>query len=126
MRRCNTGKFSTFIQSIIDFTLDLYSLPRTIRFTLDNLDFTLDNNLLWFHLGQYEFYLGQYGFHIGSMQKLMQMNWSEAQSQLNHARSLLEGSWVEVFMLGRPSFDFGNGKSSVLSWGHFDLGTFRW
>ena len=27
-------------------------------------------------------------------------------------------------MLDRPSLDFGNGKNSVLSWGHFDLGRF--
>ena len=40
--------------------------------------------------------------------------------QLSHVRS-----FSEVCMLERPSFDFGNSKNCVLSWGHFDLGTFR-
>ena len=39
---CNTGNVSTFIQSVFDFTLDVYNLPRT-----------------------YTVYLGQYGFHLG-------------------------------------------------------------
>ena len=50
MRRCHTGDASTFIQTILDYISDLYSLPRAyrftlakIKFTLGNMEFTLDN-----------------------------------------------------------------------------------
>ena len=42
MRQCHTGDVSTFIQSLFDFTSDLYNLHRT-----DTV------------------YLGQYGIHLG-------------------------------------------------------------
>ena len=59
------------------------------------------------------------------MQKLMQMNWSEAQSQLNHVRSFFEGSWFEVFMLDRPTLILVTVKvvfwvGDILTWGRFD------
>ena len=42
MRHSRAGDICTFIQSLFDFTSDLYSLPRT-----------------------YTGYLGQYGIHLG-------------------------------------------------------------
>ena len=63
MRRCHIGDVSTFIYTILDFTSDLYSLPRTYTIYLGHYGINLGQ--CGFHLGQHGFYLGQYRFHLG-------------------------------------------------------------
>ena len=61
MCRFHADGVSTFIQSIFDFTSDLYGIPRPIGFTLDkmeftlnNIEFTLDNMEITLDNGQYD------------------------------------------------------------------------
>ena len=56
MRQRHTGDVSNFIESIFDFTSDIYSLPRTFSVYLVQYEI---------HLGQYGIQLGRYGIHIG-------------------------------------------------------------